>query len=172
MNLWRGAIGLVRFRSPGSLICLAFLVFLIARALIPSPIDSQNAGDDNANESRRIANKLQCPVCEGTSVADSRAAIALDMRRTISEKLAAGEREPQILQYFVDRYGVAVLRDPPSGGFYAAVWWVPAVALMAGAGVVLLLARRRTPQPAGTEPLGADLEGYRRRIHDLEGGDR
>jgi len=56
----------------------------------------------------------------------------VDMRTVIAEKLAAGESENEILRYFVDRYGAAILREPPTSGFFLAVWLVPMAALLAG----------------------------------------
>ena len=97
---------------------------------------------------RRVAEKLQCPVCEGTSVADSASPVAEGMRATIRTKLDAGESEAVILQYFVDRYGPAILREPPSTGIYSAVWWVPALALAAGLALVFGLLRKSRPKAA------------------------
>ncbi len=73
----------------------------------------------------RIADQLQCPVCEGQSVAFSNSQLATEMRRTIADKLAAGESDAAIIQFFVDRYGVKILREPPRTGFLAWLWITP-----------------------------------------------
>ncbi|MBI3957712.1 MAG: cytochrome c-type biogenesis protein CcmH [Chloroflexi bacterium] len=73
----------------------------------------------------RIADQLQCPICEGQSVAFSNSQLATEMRRTIEDKLAAGESDAAIIQYFVDRYGVKILREPPRTGFLAWLWITP-----------------------------------------------
>lgn len=75
----------------------------------------------------RIADQLQCPICEGQSVAFSGSQLAAEMRRTIEEKLAAGENEEQIIAYFVDRYGVKILREPPRQGLLTWLWVTPIV---------------------------------------------
>ena len=137
--------------------------------LFPRAALAQTAGDALGTETRRIANQLQCPVCDGTSVADSHAAIAADMRRIITEKLSAGESEAQILQYFVDRYGVAILREPPAKGLYAAVWWVPVVALALGIGSIYLIARSKRRSAAAPVVLsGQDMDAYRKRLREME----
>jgi cytochrome c-type biogenesis protein CcmH/NrfF len=146
---------------------------LLLAALPAAALAEETPGADL----RAIAGKLQCPVCDGTSVADSRSPVAADMRRTIEEKLAAGESEGAILDYFVARYGPEVLREPPSAGLYAAVWWVPGLALAAGAAVVWAMARSKTrtavndteqPGTQDAEPPQQDLDAYRRRIRQTE----
>ncbi|MCB0080336.1 MAG: cytochrome c-type biogenesis protein CcmH, partial [Caldilineaceae bacterium] len=51
-------------------------------------------------ETLRIADDLQCPVCEGQSVAYSNSQLANEMRRQAMEKLLAGENEATIKQLF------------------------------------------------------------------------
>ena len=126
---------------------------------------------------RAIARKLQCPVCEGTSVADSPSQVARDMRVTIRRKLDAGDSEAAILDFFVTRYGVRVLSEPPRSGFYSAVWWVPGLGLLLGLGAIYSVVKRRRgdlPGDGGVQPSPPteDLEDYRQRLRDLEEGGR
>lgn len=126
---------------------------------------------------RAIARKLQCPVCEGTSIADSPSPVARDMRATIRRKLDAGESEAEILDFFVTRYGVGVLIEPPRSGFYSAVWWVPGLGLLLGLGVIYSVVRRRRGGLSGDgggqpSPPTGDIEDYRQRLRDLEEGGR
>lgn len=83
-------------------------------------------------ETLRIADELQCPVCEGQSVAYSNSQLATEMRRQVEEKLAAGESEAAIKQFFVDRYGVRVLREPPRTGLNLWLWRLPIIGLVIG----------------------------------------
>lgn len=99
---------------------------------------------------RRIADKLQCPVCEGTSVADSPSPVAVGMRDTIRAKLDAGESEAAIIAFFVDRYGPAIFREPPRTGFYSAVWWVPGLGLLLGVVVIYGVVKGRRRQAPAT----------------------
>ena len=92
------------------------------------------------------------------------------MRRVIASKLEAGESEKQIMQYFVDRYGVGVLREPPKTGFYSAVWWVPGLALLVGLAIVYGVVRRRQAAPGEEAAMEAgelspeEMRGFRERI--------
>lgn len=99
------------------------------------------AADTLDEETRRIGKQLQCPVCQGASVTDSPSDLAGQMRAVIRRKLEQGESEEQIVQYFVERYGDAVLVEPPRRGLGLAVWLGPAIVLALGAGVLALLAR-------------------------------
>jgi cytochrome c-type biogenesis protein CcmH len=101
------------------------------------------------DESRRIAQELQCPVCEELSVADSPSQLAVQMRTIIRDKVAAGEGEEQIRQYFVERYGETVLRVPPRSGFTAMVWIVPYMVLGLAVMFLVVTLRRRTQPVAG-----------------------
>jgi cytochrome c-type biogenesis protein CcmH len=121
--------------------CFALVLLLtaLARVAHADPLD---------DETRRIGKQLQCPVCSGASVADSPSDLAGQMRSVIRAKLQAGERDDQIVAYFVERYGDGVLIEPPRRGIGLAVWLVPIV--MLGVGGVLLWHLLRTwlrPRP-------------------------
>ena len=114
------------------------------------------------DETRRIAKGLQCPVCQSVSVADSPSELAGQMRGVIRRKLEQGETEPEIVAYFVERYGDGVLLAPPRRGFSLAAWAVPAAVLAGGAGVLTLVVRGwlrpRRPGP-GPATNAADRPG-------------
>lgn len=95
----------------------------------------------------RIADQLDCPVCQGQSVKESNAPLAQQMRALINEKIDDGASDDEIFDFFEARYGVGILRDPPKQGLALGVWLGPIIAAAAGilaVGVVLL---RRRPQP-------------------------
>ncbi len=127
------------------------------------------AADESADLALRtrmwaIAERLDCPVCQGQSVRDSNAQLAAQMRAIILIRLQAGESEDQIMQFFADRYGPGVLREPPREGLALGVWLGPLVVV--GFGVVLVAAvlargRRRAAMPGG------DLAAYEQIVDDL-----
>ena len=93
-----------------------------------------------------ISNNLNCPVCEGQSVRDSNAQLARDMRRIVQERLDEGYTEDEVYDYFVDRYGVGILRNPPRSGFFLTLWWAPVVGIAIGALVLgTFLTQRKKP---------------------------
>ncbi len=112
-----------------------------------------------------IAERLDCPVCQGQSVRESNAQLATQMREIITLKLQAGESEEQIMKFFSDRYGPGVLREPPREGLALGVWIGPLVILALGTALLgWVLARGRRPAPAAVND---DLAGYEQRVDDL-----
>lgn len=109
-------------------------------------------GDPLDDDTRRLAKQLQCPVCEGVSVADSPSELAGQMRAVIRRKLEQGETDTAILGYFTERYGDGVLVKPPRHGVGLGLWLGPLAVLVAGAGFLAFTVRRwlRTrPMAAG-----------------------
>ena len=158
----------------------------VVRAAQPKSLDQRTY---------EVASQLQCPVCNGESVADSSSPIAQTMRDLIRQKLNAGESEQQIIQEFHQRYGDTILESPPMQGFTLLIWLGPIVMLVAGLALLRSVARAwRAPQTAaaaagsgggrldgggageGDDLSEADRERYlallRREIEAEEGGAR
>ena len=140
---------------------LLALVLLLGLVVIPLTVAADGPLEQQA---RDIAKDLQCPICENNSVADSPSELAKQMRGIIREQLEAGRTRQEIMDYFVARYGEAVLRNPPKEGFTLLVWWVPVVALALAAGAVVVMLRSRLVQPTPAvedEPALTDQERER-----------
>jgi len=95
------------------------------------------AAKDPQARAQAIAAQLRCPVCQNESVADSPSELAAQMRTLIREKVAAGDTDQQIVDYFVSKYGEWILLEPPRRGLLWIVWLAPAVALLGGAYLTL-----------------------------------
>jgi cytochrome c-type biogenesis protein CcmH len=105
---------------------------------------------------RRVALQLQCPVCEGETVADSPSGLAKDMRDLIRTRLQAGESDQQILDEFVASYGDGILTEPPKRGISLGVWIGPAVGILFGTLLVITLLRTwRRPPRLTSSPLAS-----------------
>jgi cytochrome c-type biogenesis protein CcmH len=137
----------VRLVSLLVLIALALAAASLARAAEPP-----RAADLEA--------ELVCPVCE-TTLDQSDAPVAQQMKSFIRQRIAAGDTEQEIKDALVAEFGPGVLASPPKSGFGLLAWLIPLGALAAGALTVGLLvyawSRRRTPQQA-EPPLDPDLE--------------
>ena len=128
---------------------ILLLLLVLVVALIPA---AALAVETFSPQTLEIANSLNCPICEGESVRDSHSQLAQQMRQVIQEKVDAGESREQILNYFVDRYDVGILRDPPKSGFVLTLWWVPVGVLVIG---VLLLGTFLFQNRGGSKPPAA-----------------
>lgn len=159
------------------LLLCAFAAFLLAS--VPSGVLADRE-EPMSPQALEIANDLNCPVCEGQSVRDSNAQLARDMRRTIQELLNEGYSEEEVHDYFVDRYGVGILREPPKSGFFMTLWWAPVIGIAIGALVLgTFLTQRKKPsnvskrEPAttygGPADSNDDLSEYEQRVlQDLD----
>ena len=75
---------------------------------------------------------LMCPLCAGQTLEQSQSEISNQMRALVREKLEQGATKEEIMQFFVDRYGEAVLAAPAKKGFSLFVWIIPALAMVVG----------------------------------------
>ena len=143
-----------------SRLLVAGLLFLALGALLLGEVRAQGQATRIDDEARHIARDIQCPVCQGLSVADSPSELALQMREVIREQLQAGATREQVLTYFVDRYGESILLDPPRSGFGVVIWLAPPVVVLAVGALLLGRARRRQQEPPAVAAEAGDLDPY------------
>lgn len=106
-------------------------------------------GEPDSLEARAhaVARQLTCPVCSGQSVAESGSVVAARMRQEILQMLQQGRTEQEILDHYVDLYGLWILARPPGQGPYVLLWLLPAATVAAVAALVFgRRARSRPPQ--------------------------
>ena len=65
-----------------------------------------------------------------------------DWRELIREKLAAGESDQEIIEYFAEIYGEQVRATPTTRGFSKWVWIAPLIGTIIGVVCLILLLRR------------------------------
>jgi len=102
---------------------------------------------------RDLAKELRCLVCQNQSIDDSDAELARDLRRTVRERLIAGESDAAIKHYLVERYGEFVLLKPPLRPATWLLWAGPALVL--GAATAAIIVVRRRPSAASAAPWSA-----------------
>lgn len=124
---------------------LALLVLAAAALLVVlawQPVHAQAPDPALEEEMYRIADKLNCPICQGQRLSECPIQICIEMRQEIVERLQAGEGEQEIVQAFVDRYGMQVLNQPPAEGFNILAWVVPFIGLAVVLGLGAWVLRR------------------------------
>jgi len=126
------------------------VAFLLAAPAFAQSYTSSTTSQNIDDEALAIENQLQCPVCENVTVAYSTSTLAGQMRQVIHDKLAQGQTRDQIIQYFVDRYGEAILTQPPKHGLNLVVWLLPAAGILLGLGAVGGVLYSRRPATGGT----------------------
>jgi cytochrome c-type biogenesis protein CcmH len=107
--------------------------------------------DDEVNA---IARQLFCPVCENTPLDVCSTEACRQWREVIRQKLAEGQSEEEIIQYFIDFYGARVVGEPPREGFNWLVYIIPPLLIALGVGVLIRVAvvwRRAAAEEALTD---------------------
>lgn len=122
-----------------------------------------------------LEGEVMCPQCK-TTLDQSDAPVARDIKSFIQERAAACASKEQIKDELVAQFGPAVLAAPPREGFHWLAWLLPLAGLFAGAAIISVLvwrwSRRRpeTPAEAAAEEngrLGLDPELERQLDREL-----
>ncbi len=91
------------------------------------------------------------------------------MTTLIEQKLAQGQSEAEIIQFFVAQYGEQVLASPPKRGFNLVAWILPFAAILGGGGVIYIalrvwVRRGRQSQTSAIAEAEEGDEEYRRQL--------
>ncbi len=81
---------------------------------------------------KALFHELRCMVCEGQSLADSHAQMAIQMRQLIRSQITQGMSDDAILDFFVQRYGNEVRMTPPLQASTWLLWLAPLLFLLGG----------------------------------------
>ena len=143
-------------------------------ALVGPPAATPLTGERQERETERVASLLRCPVCQGLSINDSPATMAVQMKAQTRELLSAGYSDEQIITYYEKSYGQFVRLEPPRAGINWIVWLAPGVLLLGGIVFLISKVRKKSPSEAPLiEPatLDEDLAPWVMRIREMAYGD-
>lgn len=159
---WKGKLGII-------LLALV-LSFFPACGQAPAPQVAIASGSTVSEISRQLLCQCGCNMvllnCSHAECSSREA-----MTTLIKEKIAQGQSEAQIIQFFVAQYGEKVLAAPPKRGFNLTAWVTPFAALLLG-GVVIYIAlkrwvrRGRRPQAYVISEDDQEYEKYRRQLEE------
>ena len=108
--------------------------------------EAKPLADDPVIEARlkAMSSELRCLVCQNTTLADSTAPLAEDLRKEIRVLMREGKSDQEVIDYLVARYGDFVLYRPPVKSITWLLWFGPFVLLLgAAASLIFFLKRRR-----------------------------
>lgn len=131
-------------------------LILVALAMI----GAASAGDpaermaDPAQNARahNLYKQLRCLICQNESIEDSTAPLAADLRRTVRERIEAGDSDRQVLAYMEARFTEFVLLKPPFSPGNLVLWLGPFAVLVIAGGAMALAHRRKTDTEAPLAP--------------------
>jgi len=112
------------------------------RFIVGDPANPPLSGEALEVRTKQVASLLRCPVCQGLSVWDSPATMAVNMKHQVRELIAQGYSEDQILRYFEASYGEFVRLEPAMRGMNWLVYAAPLAVLVAGGWITWRMLRR------------------------------
>lgn len=137
---------------------------VVALALAPAAAAACDATPSQA----QLEGQVMCPVC-GTTLDQSDAPSALQIKNVIRRRIESGATDCQIKDELVANYGESILAQPPKSGWGLLAWLLPIVGIVVAAAAVGVGAWRWS---RGREPAESTLEpsanGYRRLDPELE----
>jgi cytochrome c-type biogenesis protein CcmH len=116
---------------------LALSLALFAATAHAAPAPDTLADPAQEARARALQKELRCLVCQGESLDESNASLAVDLRHLIRTRIKAGQSDKQIVEFLVSRYGDFILMEPPFEAGTYALWLTPFAVLMLGAGIAI-----------------------------------
>lgn len=89
-----------------------------------------------------VSESLLCYACPGEPLNIDRCSGGDQMRAVISSMLAEGKSKPEILDYFVARFGDGILTTVPKKGFNLIAYMGPFIGLLIGIPLAIFIIRR------------------------------
>jgi cytochrome c-type biogenesis protein CcmH len=128
-------------------VCVGLLagLCLVATVSAQTPTPGSGSSPDDVN---RVASKLYCPVCENEPLDVCQTAACVQWKAQIGQFLAEGKTDEEIVQIFVQRFGLRVQGEPPLQGITLLLYILPIVALLAGGAFSVVLIRRLSKRGA------------------------
>lgn len=104
--------------------------------------DANNEADINVRL-KRLSNELRCLVCQNSTLADSDAPLAQDLRNEIRKLMEEGKSDEEVVAFLVARYGDFVTFRPPVNANTALLWFGPFIMLAIGMITLVVVLKRR-----------------------------
>lgn len=123
---------------------------------------------------KNLAKELRCLVCQNQTIADSTAALAVDLKRQIQAQIRAGKSDDQIKAYMLERYGEFILYKPPFNAKNALLWGLPLLLMIIGFIFVwrlfanAKLTEKRLENPSATLNLDEIEKRYQNTLENMQ----
>lgn len=131
---------------------LLILVLLISNFAFAG--EAMPLAEDPALEARlkAMSHELRCLVCQNSTLADSSAPLAEDLRKEIRAQMRAGKSDKEVVNYLVARYGDFVRYRPPVNNSTALLWFGPFLLLIIGGFVLYRVLKKH----AGSDEINGE----------------
>lgn len=129
-------ISLRHFLSPFLLVTLLAFTSVTFAADNPSSATTET-------RLKSLSTELRCLVCQNSTLADSDAPLAQDLRNEIRKLIDDGKTDEEVVAYLVARYGDFVTFRPPVNASTALLWFGPFIMLLIGAIILIVTLKKR-----------------------------
>ncbi len=102
---------------------------------LPAQLSTKNTSlltNEQSKVAKQLMGELRCPICQGQSLLESDATLAVDLKLIIIQQIMQGKKPAQIKNYLVERYGDFILLKPPFKVSTILLWLLPLVCLLVG----------------------------------------
>ena len=105
------------------------LVSLLIFLSLFSPILANKIDSVIEEDLKKITSKLRCMTCQNQTIYDSDAVFSLDIKKIVGEKLQNGEKEKEIINFLIQRYGEYIIFKPLMSVQNIFLWYFPFIIL-------------------------------------------
>jgi len=100
---------------------------------------------------KNLSSELRCLVCQNSTLSDSDADLAQDLRNEIRMLIDEGKTDEEVIDFLVARYGDFVTFRPPVNASTALLWFGPFIMLVIGAIILIVTLKRRAALPEASD---------------------
>ncbi|NNN20493.1 MAG: hypothetical protein HKL80_00630 [Acidimicrobiales bacterium] len=108
----------LKYRLGWGLIALLLISAVGLVVLKPAPMSV-------TQRAQALDAQIRCPACEGQSVLDSSAPIAVDIRAEVLNDIQAGQSNSEIMTTLEGAYGSGISLAPTGSALASLAWWFP-----------------------------------------------
>ena len=123
-------------------LCLNRLTLILFIFCISSALFTKNVSADIESDLKKISLKLRCMTCQNQTIYDSDSDFSKDIRNIIKEKLKNNQKEKEILDFLIQRYGEYIVFEPQMNVKNIFLWCFPFIILALS--LVFLIFRIKT----------------------------
>jgi cytochrome c-type biogenesis protein CcmH len=116
-----------------AVLALVIIVAGLTQGSSPDPTDAERVDS--------LASSIRCPFCNGESLSESQSSVAAEYRVIIAQRVADGATDDEVIEEFASNFGDSYILDTSTTRWSFALWLVPVLAIVAGAGVVAWMYR-------------------------------
>jgi cytochrome c-type biogenesis protein CcmH len=96
---------------------------------IVSALFTKNSNANIEGDLKTISLKLRCMTCQNQTIYDSDSDFSTDIKNIIKEKLKNNEKEKEILDFLIKRYGEYIVFEPQMNIKNIFLWYFPFIIL-------------------------------------------